>query len=208
MKVIFGFIVFLIGGQLCLAQSANDLVKFWLAQNNIVSLNFQTCDPASIEAIVVTDGLCRWGGDLGVIPSAEQLQALVPAWRAKTTAATVAQQTSDQYAAAMFSGVSISCATAATICTSDISAAYATDPIAQADITANRLSIAADGVMSNGQTTIPWADKGGTLHMMTIPQFNEFATAVKQFVENWKIYALTIQSGGTATTPSSTVQLQ
>lgn len=112
------------------------------------------------------------------------------------------------YDAAIKAGLTVSCATSATVCTSDLAGVYAVDATQQADIAANRLSILADGVMSNGQTTMPWADSSGVFHTMTIPQFNEFATAVKQYVAAWKLYALTIQNGGSATPPSSTAQLQ
>jgi hypothetical protein len=112
------------------------------------------------------------------------------------------------YDAAIAAGLTIACATNATVCTPSITGTYKVDPISQADIAANRLSILADGVQSNGQASMPWADMSGAFHTMSIAQFNEFSTATKQYVAALKLYVLTVQQGGTAALPASTAQLQ
>ena len=183
------------------AQTANDLVLTWLSQNNITAQDYQTCRP-SLNPVVGTDGICVWGNDLGPQPTVSQLQALIPTWQAMQTAKANAVNAQAAYNVSIAAGLTVTSTSAP-----NLNGTYAIDPNAIANIIANRLSILADGVQSNGQATMSWADMAGTFHSFDIAHFSAFATAVKQYVAACKMASITQAAGGTPTWPTAFVTI-
>lgn len=103
-----------------------------------------------------------------------------------------------QAAAMLSAGCQIVCTSA-----SSLNGLYSCSAAAQVDIQAEMISILANGVFTNGQSTFPWADVNGTMHTFTVAQFKEFATALGSFVSTLTLIEQT--NSGTLPSASATI---
>ena len=150
------------------AQTLNDLVQAWLAQQGITAASgsYRTCDPGT------GDQLCAWNTALlGAQPTAAQLQALASTVAAQQAAAV-------NIASALAAGVQISSTS-----TSALNGTYAIDRLHQQLITSEQVYIATTGHFTNGQATRAWLDMNGARHTFpSTAEFTAFAEAVAQYV--------------------------
>ena len=109
-----------------------------------------------------------------------------------------AQTLSQQATAALSAGLSLTW-TASTA----LNGTYAVDPLTQANIQAELLSILENGGFTNGTGTLAWLDISGAAHSMTVTQFKLFATAVGAYVGA----LVPIASTNSGTLPAATVQV-
>lgn len=180
------------------AQAANDLVKIWLSQNSIQAMDYQTCDPAEIVAVVGTDGLCKWGSDLGARPTSAQLQALIPAWQAQHNNTQSAAIVQGQYQALIISGLAITSTS-----TPSLNDTYGIDDATETHINSELSSIAVNGTFTNGQITKAWPNLNQTAaHTFTIAQFKTLVTAIGQYKDALVETKITLANGGSASWPT------
>lgn len=119
------------------------------------------------------------------------------------------QQAQTTYGAMILNGITITCATGATICTPAITGTYPLDAATQLKMTAQAASLAANKTFTNGGTTRPWPDTSGALHTFTIAQWQEFQTVTAAYVDVLETELEIAQHGATPSWPtSSSVALQ
>jgi hypothetical protein len=199
------------------AQSVNDLVLLFLSQNNITFKDYQTCDP-SPTPVISTDGICSWGTDLGPQPTSSQLLSLIPTFQSQQTSAINSTSAQLAYNSQISQGLTITCASNSSICTPAITGTYTVattfqrpnidNASAQTNITAIEAAIAAGRGFPGGGTTFNYFDMSGAPHTFTMSAWAEFATAMYNYSYSLQSALITLQHGGSATFPSSTVQLQ
>jgi hypothetical protein len=59
---------------------------------------------------------------------------------------------------------------------------YALDPVSQATVQAEVISLLLNSAFTNGTTTLSYPDKTGMTHVFSVTEFKAFATALAQFV--------------------------
>lgn len=147
----------------------NDLVKAWLASQNVTSWApgaFTIGDSGAGEQILTWNAAA-----LGPEPTSDQLNAL---------AATVAAQqgAAANAAAAVAAGIKITSAA-----TPALDGTYAIDPGSQQRVASVALYIAVNGKFPAGQTALPWPDINGVPHSFpSTAEFQAFATALGDYV--------------------------
>lgn len=201
------------------AQSANDLVQAWLANAGKpgVVAGYSTCSP-SPTPVVGSDGICSWNATaLGTQPTVAQLQAMASAWTAQQSAKTAATAALQTYSAQIAKGLTVVCASNATICTSDLAGTYTVPVVnqpptpansaAQNNITSIETSIAAGRGLPGGGSTFSYFDVSGTAHSFSSAAWAEFATAMRDYSYALQVALITAQAGGTPSWPSTTVTL-
>lgn len=179
-----------------LAQTANDLVHAWLAQNGKVEAlgDYQTCDPAPAPAIG-SDGICTWNAaKLGAQPTAAQLQALAPV--------VVLRQQAEQFSSIVSAGV-----VATSPSTPALNATYAADDATQARLSAIVAGIAAGQGLPGGGVTFLHPDISGAPHAFTAAQIVALAKFTRDFIYGATLARGALLSGQAASWPSNQVQL-
>lgn len=140
-------------------------------------------------------------------PTVQQIPDTDPRVSAFLNAPAIAAANQTQINAQTSQGITIQCASNASVCTSAITGTYATDALHQSYIVAETVSILQNNAFTNGATTKQWADATGAGHTFTIAQWKEFASAIAELVDGQTTAAATLQAGGTPTWPATTVSL-
>ena len=123
-----------------------------------------------------------WDGG-GASPAGAGQTAEVASPCAITQASPPALTPAQQSAAALAAGLMVSSTGGGW------TAAFAANQSAVVKITAQMASLQANGTFTNGQTTRPWLDTSGGVHMLSVAQFKALATASGVWVDALDLYA-------------------
>lgn len=180
------------------AQSVNDEVVAYLTQNGIswTRGDWSTCDPAALEVVVGTDGLCSWNvAKLGAMPSAGQLSAME---------GYVANQIQVmRYGSLITQGLAIN-----SISTPSLNDTYGIDDATETHINSELSSIAVNGTFTNGQITKAWPNLAQTAaHTFTIAQFKTLVTAIGQYKDALVETKITLANGASAAWPANSATI-
>ncbi len=123
-------------------------------------------------------------------------------------APSAAAQAQATYNTALANGLTATCASGATVCTSAIVATYSLDPTQVMNLANVSLYIAVNGKFPGGQTTLALISANKSLVLVpSIAAWQEIATVVADYVTKLTVALQTVQAGGTPTWPSATVTL-
>lgn len=179
------------------AQSLADQVQAYLTMSGIAatSADWSTCQSEG-----QADQICTWDATkLGAQPTPAQLTAAATYW--------TNQQQAKQFNSVLSSGVTVTCASGATICTSAIQGTYAVDENAQLKIAATQTSIDGGHGLPGGGSVFLFKDINGVGHAFTAAQFSEFAVKARDFYYAASVAEAELLAGQAASWPSSAVQL-
>jgi hypothetical protein len=180
------------------AQTLNDRIVAYLAHSGF---SWAIGDFKVEQPDGQPEGISQWNtAKLGPVPDASQLAAAATYW--------ANQQQAKQFYSVLATGLTVTCATGATVCTSDIQGTYAVDENSQIKIGAIYSSIKGGNGLPGGGSTFFFKDTSGRPHPFTAAQFEQFAPAAMNFYYGASVTETQLLAGQAASWPASTVELQ
>jgi hypothetical protein len=151
-----------------------------------------------IIAVVQT---ARPTGNFASIASSIQIVSGIPTqvWATTPTPDPTPQQIAQ---AAIAAGLSVTCASGATVCTSAQAGTYSLSATAQANLSGVMVGVGAGQGLPGGGSTFLYLDSVNTPHSFSAPQIAELYSAGRNFV-----YALDLFAAGVGAQPSGAVTL-
>ena len=163
------------------------------------------------SATGVVDNIIEWDGATPYTPPSGHTAVLAASgvgigWSYANdtfTAPTLPTPTPAQIAAAaLASGLAVTCAPGATACTSAIAGTYGVGPTNTAALTSIVTSLAANAGLPGGGSTFVYLDATGVPHTFNSTQIVELGAAVRDY-----IYALDLFAVGAGSQPSASTAL-